>query len=501
MTIERILIADDDPLGREFLGEALRNMGYDVTSVATAEDAIERLGKDLPDAVLTDYQMGHKTGVDLLKEIKRRAPKTPVAILTAYGTVERAVEAMKEGAEDFLLKPCTPETIELLMARIERGRRMLQENAYLRAELGSKEQRIVAESPLARKTLEEATRAAKSKSTVLILGESGVGKERVAHRIHQESPRKDRPFIRVNCAALAEAVLESELFGHERGAFTGAVGKREGRFELADGGTLLLDEIGEVPLRLQPKLLRVLEEQEFERVGGTKTLHVDVRVVATTNRDLAQEVKDGRFREDLYYRLNVLPIRVPALRDRIQDIEPLARQFLERYAAENHSRVKSFSAQSIQTLNNHRWPGNVRELENLIQRIVVRDSCEEIRAEDVLADLGMGSATHVAAGPGDPHVDSGMTDLGGRRLSDIEREAIEKALESTHNNKTAAARILGVTARTLSNKLKSYRLLDARFARMGKPGLGSWPMALPTPAPVPAANPPSAVPPKIQRPL
>lgn len=476
MTIERILVADDDPLGREFLGEALRSMGYDVTSVATAEDAIERIGKDSPDVVLTDYQMGQKTGVDLLKEIKKRAPRTPVAILTAYGTVERAVEAMKEGAEDFLLKPCTPEAIELLMARIDRGRRMLQENAYLRAELGSKDERIVCESTAMKKTVEDAMKAARTKSTVLILGESGVGKERVAHLVHAESPRKDKPFVRVNCAALAETVLESELFGHERGAFTGAVGKREGRFELADGGTLLLDEIGELPLRLQPKLLRVLEEQEFERVGGTRTLRVDVRVIATTNRDLAQEVKEGKFREDLYYRLNVLPIRVPALRERPMDLEPLATNFLARYAAENHSEVKNLSPEALTVLQDHTWPGNVRELENLIQRIVVRDSHETITAEDVMVDIGLMNNNHVAAGPLSASQNDGPeTDMAGRRLADIEREAIERTLEMTHNNKTAAARILGVTARTLSNKLKAYRLLDARFARMGKSGLGAWP--------------------------
>lgn len=481
MTIERILVADDDPLGREFLGEALRSMGYEVTSVATAEDAIERIAKDSPDVVLTDYQMGQKTGVDLLKEIKRRAPRIPVAILTAYGTVERAVEAMKEGAEDFLLKPCTPEAIELLMARIERGRKVLQENAYLRAELGSREDRAIADSMAMKKTVEDALRAAKSKSTVLIMGESGVGKERIAHLVHQESPRKDKPFVRVNCAALAETVLESELFGHERGAFTGAIGKREGRFELADGGTLLLDEIGELPLRLQPKLLRVLEEQEFERVGGTKTLRVDVRVIATTNRDLAQEVKEGKFREDLFYRLNVLPIRVPALRDRPEDLEPLIKHFLAHYAAENHSKVKAITQEAIGALRNHRWPGNVRELENLIQRIIVRDASESIRIEDILADIGANATTHVAAGPLTGQNNNSDADAAGRRLADIEREAIERTLEITHNNKTAAARILGVTARTLSNKLKAYRLLDARFVRLGKSGLGAWPAPAGTP--------------------
>jgi DNA-binding NtrC family response regulator len=474
MSIEKVLVADDDPLGREFLGEALNALGYEVTAVATAEDAIERIAKDSPDLVLTDYQMGQKSGVDLLKEIKRRAPRTPVAILTAYGTVERAVEAMREGAEDFLMKPCSPETLELLLARIERGRRMLQENAYLREELGEREEKVIADAPVMRQLLDDAARAARSKSTVLLLGESGAGKERIAHYLHRQSPRRDKPFVRVNCAALAESVLESELFGHERGSFTGAVGKREGRFELADGGTLLLDEIGELPLRLQPKLLRVLEEQEFERVGGSKTLRVDVRVIATTNRDLSQEVKAGRFREDLFYRLNVLPIRVPPLRERGQDVEVLAKHFLAKYAKENQSKVKGIDADALQTLLTHRWPGNVRELENLMQRVAVRDAHESVRRVDIVADLGAGT----------PEAGTSASEAAGRRLADLEREAIEKTLEMTSNNKTAAARILGVTARTLSNKLKAYRLMDARTARMGKPGV---PVAAALTTPAPAA--------------
>src|SRR5262245_58264292 len=458
MSIEKVLVADDDPLGREFLGEALNALGYEVTAVASAEDRIEWMAKDSPDLVLTDYQMGQKSGVDLLKEIKRRAPRTPVAILTAYGTVERAVEAMREGAEDFLMKPCSPETLELLLARIERGRRMLQENAYLREELGEREERVIAESPVMKQLLEEAARAARSKSTVLLLGESGAGKERVAHYLHQQSPRRDRPFVRVNCAALAETVLESELFGHERGSFTGAMAKREGRFELADGGTLLLDEIGEMPLRLQPKLLRALEEQEFERVGGSKTLHVDVRVIATTNRDLAVEVKEKRFREDLFYRLNVLPVRIPPLRERAGDVELLAKHFLAKYSDAEGTRVKSIAADAMAALAAYSWPGNVRELENLVQRVVVRDLAEEVRLGDIQADLGGPPAVGAPTAP----------TLAGRTIADIEREAIEKTLEKTKGNKTAAARLLGVTARTLSNKLKAYRLLDARQQRVSK---------------------------------
>ncbi|MBL8695848.1 MAG: sigma-54-dependent Fis family transcriptional regulator [Planctomycetes bacterium] len=484
MAIERVLIADDDPLGREFLGEALRSLGYEVTAVATAEDAIERVAKDVPDLVLTDYQMSGKTGVDLLKEIKKRSPRTAVAVLTAYGTVERAVEAMREGAEDFLLKPCTPETLELLMARVEHGRKLLQENEYLRSELGERHEQIIGDSPAMKRLLEEATRAARAKSTVLVHGESGVGKERVAHFLHEQSPRRDRPFVRVNCAALAETVLESELFGHERGAFTGAVGKREGRFELADGGTLLLDEIGELPLRLQPKLLRVLEEEEFERVGGSKTLRVDVRVIATTNRDLAQEVKEGRFREDLYYRLNVLPLQVPALRERPSDIEKLAKHFLARYSAMNGSHVKTITPEAMAALQAHRWPGNVRELENLIQRICVRDAHETVRLQDVSQDIGQ--SPQLPRAPGKP-----VTDVCGRTIADIEREAIERTLEMTNNNKTAAARVLGVTARTLSNKLKAYRLIDARLARLQKVPPGPASVSGPGPRPAPPKQQPS----------
>ncbi|HED63968.1 MAG TPA: sigma-54-dependent Fis family transcriptional regulator [Planctomycetes bacterium] len=370
---------------------------------------------------------------------------------------------MKLGAVDFLVKPCTPETLEVVVQRITRTMRLEQENQYLRdtmsKELGTQ---IIAESPGMTKILKTAERVATSKGTVLITGESGTGKERVAHHIHQNSPRKDGPFIRVNCAALSEQLLESELFGHERGAFTGAHKRRQGRFELADGGTLLLDEIGEISPALQTKLLRVLEEEEFERVGGTTTLSVDVRVIATTNRDLPKEVSEGNFREDLYYRLHVLPIHLDPLRERREDILPLARHFAASYARQNGLQTPNFTPDSETRLIEWNWPGNVRELQNAIHRaVILLDGgdiepghllFEPLPARDrkpkftLVTDKGQYLGAISASSP-----------LANRQLADLEREAILCTLEATRGNKTEAARRLGVTARTLSNKMKLWR--------------------------------------------
>ena len=321
MTIQRVLIVDDDPLSREFLVEAVSSLGYTVDKVASGKEALASIANRTPDLVLSDLRMPEMDGAQLVERIGSEFPGLPTVLVTAHGTVESAVEAMRHGAEDFLLKPCSPDTIEMVIDRIDRSRRMAEENEYLRGELvGDQSEEIIAESPKSLDLLRNASRIARSKGTVLITGESGTGKERVAQYIHQNSPRKKGPFIRVNCAALSETLLESEPFGHERGAFTGAHRQRPGRFELADGGTILLDELGEVSPAMQVKLLRVLEEEEFERVGGTTTLRVDVRVIATTNRDLPTEIANGNFREDLYYRLHVLPISMPALRERPEDI-------------------------------------------------------------------------------------------------------------------------------------------------------------------------------------
>jgi two-component system response regulator HydG len=455
MPIHHILVVDDDPLSREFLSEAIKRLGLKVTVATTGDEGLARARQTPPDLVLTDLRMPGTDGLALIEKLAKEMPGLPSVMITAHGSVEAAVKAMQLGACDFLTKPCTVETLDLVIKRIARTQRLERENEYLRSEVIGTHTALIAESPSMNETVRSAKRIARSKGTVLITGESGTGKERVAHLIHQESTRKSGPFIRVNCAALSETLLESELFGHERGAFTGAHKTREGRFELADGGTLLLDEIGEISPALQAKLLRVLEEEEFERVGGTTTIKVDVRVVATTNRDLQAEVKAGRFREDLYYRLHVLPIHVAPLRDRQQDVLALTQHFLAHYAKQQGLATPKLSPAAETRLAQGSWPGIVRELENVVQRAVVLLQGDTVEAADLVFGPASGPVGIVggnAAAPVRPL-------LANRPLADIEREAILETLQSTGGNKTEAARRMGVSARTLSNKMKLWRQL------------------------------------------
>ena len=462
MPIQRVLIVDDDPLSREFLTEAVSSLGYEAEQASSATEALEMVRKQRPDLVLSDLRMPGMDGTGLVQALQRDYPELPSVIVTAHGTVEAAVEALRLGATDFLMKPCSPDTIELVIERIDRTRRLEQENAYLRAELnGTEAPEFIAKSSVTLDLLRSASRIARSKGTVLITGESGTGKERVAQYIHQNSPRAKGPFIRVNCAALSENLLESELFGHERGAFTGAHRMRPGRFELADGGTILLDELGEVSPALQAKLLRVLEEEEFERVGGNTTLRVDVRVIATTNRNLPEEIAAGNFREDLYYRLHVLPISMPPLRDRREDILPLAEHFLEMYARRNSVEIPTISPAASEELSEWSWPGNVRELENVIQRAVILLQGSEVEP----SDLSFGPSNFATRTTETEDVPQETEDeeqaladrLANIPVADIERIAILATLSSTGGNKTEAARRLGLTARTLSNKLKIWK--------------------------------------------
>jgi DNA-binding NtrC family response regulator len=467
MSIQRVLIVDDDSLSREFLMEAVQALGHRAEAVPDGSSALEKLKSKGFDVLFTDLRMPGMDGIELIRHVAQTAPGLPIVLLTAFGSIESAVTAMKLGASEFLLKPCTPENLDVVLRRIQRTRRLELENEYLRAEVSSRSgTNIVAKSRAMLETLASATRIASSKGTVLITGESGTGKERVAHFIHQNSPRKDAPFIRVNCAALSEQLLESELFGHERGAFTGAYKSRAGRFELADGGTLLLDEIGEISPALQAKLLRVLEEEEFERVGGGSTLKVDVRVIATTNRDLHAEVRQGGFREDLYYRLHVLPIHIAPLSERREDILPLAESFARHYANQNGRPVPNIAPDARARLLDWAWPGNVRELENVLQRAIVLLRGEAIEASHLM--FGPGERASQPQGtlhalpsalPRGPHPIGAplASPLTNRRLDDIEREAILATLGSSGNNKTEAARRLGVTARTLSNKMKLWK--------------------------------------------
>lgn len=467
MSIQRVLIVDDDPLSREFLIEAVSSLGFTVDQAASGEEALTMINYKMPDLVLTDLRMPGMDGSQLVEALGKQYPGLPTVLVTAHGSVEEAVKAMQNGASDFLMKPCTPDTIEMIIERIDHTRRLEDENEYLRSELiGDVAQKVIVNSATSVELLRTASRIARSKGTVLITGESGTGKERIAQYIHQNSPRKNGPFIRVNCAALSETLLESELFGHERGAFTGAHRQRPGRFELADGGTILLDELGEISPAMQVKLLRVLEEEEFERVGGTKTLRVDVRVIATTNRNLPDEIAHGKFREDLYYRLHVLPLQVPALRERKDDILPLAEHFLGIYAQQNGIETPQLGGDAKEQLLSWTWPGNVRELENVIQRSVVLLEADIVKPEN----LSFGPPTGLSQLPGPAGTENAplsydeaswedaLSDhLANLPVADIERVAILATLQSTGGNKTEAARRLGLTARTLSNKIKLWK--------------------------------------------
>ena len=459
MAIQRVLVVDDDNLSREFLAEATEALGLKVDTAIDGKQALERLGAQDYDLVLTDLRMPGMDGIELVQAMKLRHAEVPAVIVTAHGTIEATVQAMRLGARDFLVKPVSPDAVRLVVERIQHQGKLERENAYLREEAGVADApRIIARSREMLETLSSAQRIARSDGTVLITGESGTGKECVAAFVHHQSERRAAPFVRVNCAALSEQLLESELFGHERGAFTGAIKRREGRFELADGGTLLLDEIGEISPALQAKLLRVLQEGEFERVGGNETLRVDVRVLATTNRDLAEEVAKGAFREDLYYRLHVLPLHLAPLRERGEDIVPLAEHFAAKYAEDSGRPAPGFDRGARHALSTWEWRGNVRELENVVQRAVVLLSGDTIGADDlVFGPTPGGQARDASQGELQPGALRRI--LASRKITDIEREAILGTLDATGGNKTEAARRLGVTARTLSNKMKLWRQL------------------------------------------
>ncbi len=447
MTMKRALVVEDDQLGREFVAEALAELAIDVQVAKDGREAIEHLKRDEVDLVLTDLRMPQVDGLGVLRAARELQPTTPVVLMTAYGTLDVAVEVLRQGADDILLKPFDPEQLALLFQRLEARERLKSENRWLRREIESEAvtQQILGESPAIKALLDQVRRVAVSKATVFIRGESGTGKELAARAIHQLSPRRNGPFVRVNCAALSETLLESELFGHERGAFTGAMQRREGRFELADKGTLLLDEVSEVSPRIQAKLLRILEEEEFERVGGTRTLAVDVRVLATSNRNLEAALKDGSFREDLYYRLHVVPLTLPPLRDRIEDVPLLATTFLQRFARENGAAVRRFTPAAMARMTSYRWPGNVRELSNLVQRAVVLATSDVIDVEQLpLPAEEQGRADALAGAVG-------------MRAEDVERELILRTLRSAQGNRTKTAGLLDLTARTINNKIRLYR--------------------------------------------
>jgi two-component system response regulator HydG len=451
----RILIVDDDPGHLVSIKTVIGSWGY---SVETADDgavAVDMVKSTPMDLILMDVRMTNMSGIEALKEIKVYNPTIPVIIMTAYSSVDSAVEAIKSGAYDYLIKPLDFEVLKLTIARAAEHAGLKEENRALKEHLRTDYDiaNIIGRSEPMKKLLEMMAMVAPSEATVLITGESGTGKELIARSLHYNSPRKDRPLVVVNCAAITETLLESELFGHEKGSFTGADKQREGRFMQADTGTIFLDEIGETASTMQAKLLRVLQEKEIQRVGGEETLKVDVRIIAATNRDLQKDVAEGKFREDLFYRLNVMPLNVPPLRDRREDIPLLTQHFMKKYADKNRKKIKGFVPLAMDMLVNYDWPGNVRELENAVERAVILATGEHITETQLPMNITEQYEAHKI--PSEP--EERILD-GTHSLEDIEKEAILATLKASDGNKAEAARRLGVTRKTLHNKLKSYGL-------------------------------------------
>ena len=442
----RILVVDDDRAHATMLSAMLGSWGYEVDTAGDGAEAVARVRERAYDAVLTDVRMAEVDGIEALRRIRLYNPCLPVLIMTAYSSVDTAVNALKAGAFDYLHKPIDFDELRRGLVRAlehaGRNREAVAPGAGEGPPAG-----MIGDSAPMRELFAMIRAVAPSEASVLILGESGTGKELVARALHEGSPRRTRPLVTVNCAALAENLLESELFGHEKGAYTGAQRQREGRFVQADGGTLFLDEIGEMAVSLQAKLLRALQEGEVQRLGGDRPLRVDVRVIAATNRDLESEVRAGNFREDLFYRLNVIALKVPALRERAGDIPLLAAHFLNRFAARNRKAFRGFSPRAMDLMLRHPWPGNVRELENVVERAVILAPGEMVTEADLPASLREA-------------VDSPEQDVvpGGQSLEDVEREAIVRTLEQVGNNKSEAARVLGVTRVTLRSKMRKFRL-------------------------------------------
>lgn len=441
-----ILIVDDDKGHLDTLSILVKGWGYEVSGAADGAQAVEMVTERAWDAVLMDVRMAVMDGIEALGRIKAYNPAVPVLIMTAYSSVDTAVEALKAGAYDYLTKPLDFDELKLTLGRALDHTRLEAENRELRKRLPKdfSPTEIIGKSEPMHKLVEMIGMVAPTEATVLITGDSGSGKELVAKAVHYNSPRKNVPLVTVNCAALTETLLESELFGHEKGAFTGADRRREGRFVQADKGAIFLDEVGELPLSMQAKLLRVLQEREVQRVGSDTPIKVDVRIIAATNRDLKEEVQQGTFREDLFYRLNVVSLRVPPLRERREDVPLLAQHFLSRFAEKNKKPLKGFTPQAMDMMLKHEWPGNVRELENAVERAVILSLGDYISENEL--PLVVAESEGV----------SRMEPAGGRSLEEIEREAILATLEQTGGNKSEAAKLLNISRVTLHNKLKKY---------------------------------------------
>lgn len=444
----RVLIVDDEANARTALAELLRDEGYIVETAADGFKALPKVEEFAPDLLLTDLKMPGLDGIELMRKAREIDPELASVVMTAHGTIDTAVGAMRQGAADYLTKPINVDELTIVIERVLERRKLVRETGRLRERLSERNRidSIVGSSPPMLKVFETIVQVAPSRASVLITGESGTGKELVAAALHEHSNRATGPFVKLHCAALAESLLESELFGHEKGSFTGAAGRRDGRFQQAHGGTLFLDEIGDISPAIQVKLLRFLQEREFERVGGNQTIKVDVRVVAATNRDLHQHVKEGRFREDLFYRLNVVSIEMPPLRTRPSDIPLLAMRFLQKYAAENERSIHGFSDAALSALTHYAWPGNVRELENVVERAVVICRGEEIGTADLSAHVAKDISRSADGAPQVP----------GASLAELERFAILRTLEHTGGSTSRAAAMLGISVRTIQYRLHEY---------------------------------------------
>ena len=442
-----VLIVDDDPDVQEVLKDRLESLGYQAVPALTGKQGLELLGEESPQMVFLDIELPDMNGLEALKAIRKRQSDVAVVIITAYGTIERAVQAMKDGAYDFISKPLKPGFVALIVERAMERERLKREVEILSGEAGERYHLVATKSSRMNLAVDSARMAATAKSTVLLLGESGTGKELFARAIHNWSERKSGPFIAVNCVGLSKELFESELFGHEKGAFTGAHQLKKGKMELAQGGTVFLDEIGDVSTEIQTKLLRFLQEKEFERVGSTKSIRVDVRIIAATNRNLVELVKQGRFRDDLYYRLNVIPIALPALRERKEDIPALVDYFLQRFSKETKKNFTDVAPQAMERLLTHDWPGNVRELANVIERAIVLGWGPQITLQDLSPVIA--SKAPDALVDGLPYREA---------LDACRQQIIVRTLSRTQGNRAAAAKLLGIERRHLLRLMKCFRI-------------------------------------------
>ncbi len=447
-----ILIIDDETAQRDILTGYMKKKGYKIFSASSGKEGIEIAEKNPVDIILSDFKMPDLSGLDVLEQVKKINPEISFVVVTAFGTVENAVKAMRLGAFDYISKPVDLDELDLMIDRIIEHKNLVSENQLLKTQLQEKHKisSIISQSPKMEEVINIAARVAESKATVLITGENGTGKEVLAKAIHYLSPRKDSPFVAVNVPALTETLLESELFGHEKGAFTGADKLKKGRFEIAHTGTLFLDEVGDIPQSLQVKLLRILQEHQFERVGGTEKIEVDVRIIAATNKHLEQKIKDGSFREDLYYRLNVVSIKIPPLRERKEDIIPLTDNFIGKFCKENKKEKLEVSKEAGDVLMKYNYPGNVRELENMIERAVVLTRGNVITLNDLPMNLKgfKEERTLAAVGKGT------LTE----QVEALEKQLIFDALQESGGNQTKAGKLLGLTERNLRYKLKKYNI-------------------------------------------